>query len=210
MSVLKEHISALKEFLRNAEFRRNLLSALLGLVIFILMGFISYLTNSAMGDELIAQFLDMVTESGIVDGETGKVSVFMLLQNNWTAMLIIILYGLIPFIQFPVISLFSNGVLLGVMGGLYWLSDDFTMSLFLASLLPHAVFELTALVFAAACGMYLCRNMTRLIRRKDDSPNMTEVFSDLLRVLLFLIAPLVVAAAFIEVYITPVIQGFFL
>jgi len=207
---MREHLSLLKEFLRSASFRRSLTSSALGLIIFVLMGFISYLTNPTMGDELIAQFVDMVTESGVVDIETGEISVFMLLQNNWMAMLIVIIYGLLPFLQFPLISLFSNGVLLGVMGGLYWVSDEMSMSLFLASLLPHAVFELTALVLAVACGMYLCRNVTRWITRKGERPIMTEVYSDLLRVLLFMIAPLTVIAAFVEVYVTPSVQTLFL
>lgn len=207
---MKEHLSLLKEFLRGAEFRRSLVSSSLGLIIFIVMGFFSYLLNSAMGDKLIGQFVDMVSESGVVDTETGEISVFMLLQNNWMAMLIMILYGMIPFLHLPVISLFTNGVLLGVMAGLYWISDEMSMPLFLASLLPHAVFELTALVFSVACGMYLCRNTTKWITRKGERPNMTVVYGDLLRVLLFLIAPLTVTAAFVEAYVTPVVQALFL
>ena len=206
---MKEHLSGLKEFLKSPEFRHYLISSAIGLILFVVMGCISYLTNPAKGDELIAQFMAMVSEASVIDPETGTISVFVLLQNNWIAMLIMILYGLIPFIQFPVISLFSNGLLVGIMAGMYWVSDEMTMPLFLAGLVPHGIFEFTALVVAVACGRYLCRNTTKMISRKHEKPEMSSVFTDLLRVLLFVIAPLTVVAAFVEVYLTPVVQALF-
>ena len=84
------------------------------------------------------------------------------------------------------------------------------LSLYLAALLPHGIFELAALVLAAACGVYLCRNIGRLVTNSPKKIPAVELLTDLLRVLVMVIAPLTAAAAFIESYITPVIASFFM
>ena len=135
--------------------------------------------------------------------------VFGLLMNNWRAMLLSAAYGFIPFLFLPVISLLVNGALLGIMAS-YYMTHGMSMLLFLAGILPHGVLELPALVLSIACGACLCRNMCRLAVSSPQRIPMVELLGDLLRVLVLLVAPMVVAAAFIECYITPVIMGLFL
>ena len=135
-------------------------------------------------------------------------SVFGLLMNNWRAMLLSAAYGFIPFLFLPVFSLLVNGALLGVIAS-YYMTHGMSMLLFLAGILPHGVLELPALVLSIACGAYLCRNMCRLAVSSPQRIPMVELLGDLLRVLVLLVAPMVVAAAFIECYITPVIMGLF-
>ena len=79
-----------------------------------------------------------------------------------------------------------------------------------AGILPHGIFELPALVLSIACGVYLCRNMCRLVTSSPRRVPMVALLGDLLRVLVVLVAPMTVAAAFIECYVTPVIMGLFL
>ena len=86
----------------------------------------------------------------------------------------------------------------------------FGAGLYLAALLPHGIFELAALVLAAACGVYLCRNIGRLVTNSPKKIPAVELLTDLLRVLVMVIAPLTAAAAFIESYVTPVIASFFM
>ena len=86
----------------------------------------------------------------------------------------------------------------------------FGAGLYLAALLPHGIFELAALVLAAACGVYLCRNIGRLVTNSPKKIPAVELLTDLLRVLVMVIAPLTAAAAFIESYITPVIASLFM
>ena len=84
------------------------------------------------------------------------------------------------------------------------------LTAYLAGILPHGVFELTALVFSIACGVHLCRNMCHLVTSHPDRTPLPAVLEDLLRVLVMVVAPLTVAAAFVECYVTPVIMGLFL
>lgn len=89
-------------------------------------------------------------------------------------------------------------------------SSGIPMSIYFAGILPHGIFELPALIIASACGVCLCRNMCRLVTSSPKRASMVELLSDLLRVLLLLILPLTVAAAFIEAYVTPVIMALFM
>ena len=84
------------------------------------------------------------------------------------------------------------------------------MVLYLAGILPHGIFELPALVIAAACGVCLCRNMGRLVTSSPKRVPMVELLSDLLRVLLFWSLPMTVAAAFPEAYVTPLVMALFM
>ena len=103
----------------------------------------------------------------------------------------------------------SNGFLIGLMAAYYQISG-LPLSLYRAALLPHGIFELAALVLAAACGVYLCRNIGRLVTNSPKQIPAVELLTDLLRVLGMVIAPLTAAAAFLESYITPVIASFFM
>jgi len=207
MNPLKEHLSLLKKFL-DTDFRKLPVWCTVGFLLSVLSGVALYLADPETANEVIAQFVEMVEESGVIDTETGAISVFALLQNNWTAMLNITAYGFLPFIYLSVISLFSNGALMGVLAGLYAVSEEVSLWAYFAGVLPHGIFEIPALVLSAACGMYLCRNMGRFLSGKPRPP-LAEQGCHVLRVLLFLVAPMTVAAAFIEVYLTPMIQALF-
>ena len=84
------------------------------------------------------------------------------------------------------------------------------MVLYLAGILPHGIFELPALLISAACGVCLCRNMSRLVTSSPKRVPMVELLSDLLRVMLLIVLPMTVAAAFIEAYVTPLVMSLFM
>ena len=116
--------------------------------------------------------------------------------------------GRAPSLLQPVITPPAKGILLGVMGGIYW-SQGLSAALFLAALLPHGIFEIPALLLSAACGVCLCRNMCRIVTGSQRRVPMVELAGDLLRVMLLLVFPLTVAAAVMEAYVTPLVAGLF-
>lgn len=209
MSFLKEQTSLLKTYLRS-DFRKTVLWCAGAMALFVLSGFVLYLADPETADAVIEQFMQMVLDAGVLDTVSGNLAIFPLLQNNWSAMLTILFYGLLPFIYMPAISLFSNGALLGIMAGMYWHSGELTMGAFLAGILPHGIFEIPALLLSAACGICLCRNTSRLFIRKSNSIAMTDMLGDALRLLVLLVAPMTVAAAAVECYLTPIIMGLFM
>ena len=206
MSWLNEQFVLLAKFLSGG-FRRTAGFCALGMAAAILGAGIG-LAFPQQAAQILNSFMEQVEQSGVID-EAGQMSVFSLLMNNWRAMLLSAAYGIIPFLFLPLISLLSNGVLLGVLGGLLHASGQ-SMLFYAAGILPHGIFELTALVLSIACGVTLCRNMCRLVTSSPKRIPMVEVLGDLLRVLVLLVAPLTVAAAFVECYVTPVIMSLFL
>ena len=207
MSALKEHLHLLGQFLQT-DFRKILLGCALAMAAAVLLGFLlGYLSPEAV-NMVLEQFMAMVEESGIMDS-AGNLSPFGLLTNNWTAMLIAVIYGFVPFLYLPVFTLAVNSMLIGLMAAWYQ-SSGFSMGLFLAGILPHGIFELPALVIASACGVCLCRNMCRLVTSSPNRVPMVDLLSDLLRVMLLMVLPMTVAAAFLEAYVTPVVMALFM
>ena len=83
------------------------------------------------------------------------------------------------------------------------------MLLYFAALLPHGIFELPALILAAALGLFLCRQMTRRCRHDETALPLPVCLTQIARVFLLLIAPLLAVAAVMEAYVTPLLIGLF-
>ena len=207
MRALREQLRLLKQLLQT-DFRRVLLGCALALTAAIALGAALGLLSPETVDMVLAQFMAMIEDSGVMDS-AGNLSPFGLLTNNWTAMLAAVLYGFVPFLYLPALTLASNGLLVGLMAAWYH-SSGIPMGIYLAGILPHGIFELPALVLASACGVHLCRNMCRLVTGGQGRVPIVELLSGLLRVLLLIIMPLTVAAAFIEAYVTPAVMALFL
>ena len=154
------------------------------------LGFSAYLQHLFQGMDL-------------TDG-AGNLSPLLLLANNLRACAVTMLYGLIPFVRLPALALGVNAVLLGGLAACYAATDT-TMLLYAASLLPHGIFELPALFLAMAGGLYLCRTLVRYVRRNEKGL-VGPVVLNLLRLLVMHIVPLLLAAAAIEAYVTPVVM----
>ena len=207
MNTLKEHLLLTRSFLRT-NFRKYILLCAAGFLAAGLAGYFVGIFSPETVESVVALFLETAEQSGVF-ADDGTISTFALLANNWSAMLISVAYGLIPFTFLPVSSLITNGFILGISGAMYHLYEQ-RFLLWLVALLPHGIFEIPALVLSIACGVYLCVQMSRLVLRIPDRPPMLETFCNVLRVVLLLIAPLTITAAFVEAYITPVIMSFFL
>ena len=94
--------------------------------------------------------------------------------------------------------------------GAYYHINGMPLSVFLAGILPHGVFELPALAIAAALGFTLCLTLAKKILRAPGTPLMKDLASDVLRTLLLILFPLVLVAALMEAYVTPLVMGMFL
>ena len=207
MNALKEQLSLLGQFLRT-DFRKVFIGCLLAMALAIVLGFVVGSLSPETVNTVLEQFMAMVEDAGIMDSD-GNISPFGLLTNNWSAMLLAVVYGFVPFLFLPAISIVSNGLLIGLLAAWYH-SNGISMGLYLAGILPHGIFELPALVIAATCGVCLCRNMSRIVTSSPRRVPMVELLSNLLRVLLFLVMPMTVVAAFLEAYVTPIVMALFL
>ncbi len=206
MNWLKEQFSLLKDFM-SGDFRRTLGLCALGMLLAAALGVGIGLLFPQQAYDALNAFMEQIADSGVID-EAGEMSVFALLLNNWRAMVVSAAYGFIPFIFLPLLSLVTNGALMGLLASLM-VSDGTSLLVFLAGIVPHGIFEIPALLLSVACGMCLCRNMCRVVVSSPERTPLTEQLEDQLRVLVLVIAPLTAAAAFIECYVTPFIMSLF-
>ena len=103
------------------------------------------------------------------------------------------------FYHHQIINYFMLQIFQNVGGG----SADIGIYYSLMSLL-----EIPALIVAFALGLYLCGQASRHFRHQATVPFQTALLN-ICRAFLLIILPLLAAAAVIEIYITPVIAGFF-
>lgn len=97
---------------------------------------------------------------------------------------------------------------------------------FSTAILPHGIIEIPTMIFVAGFSLYLSSQMTKRIFRKkktlttrtnglfgsirrDDLPDPYEAFADIIHFFAGLILPLVLIAALIETFITPLIYRLF-
>ena len=159
-------------------------------------------------EELMRQVNELFASKGIADG-AGKIDAFRLFLSNFWASSLALLYGLFPFLFLPVLLLLFNAVLIGAVAAAA-LRLGLPAPALLASLLPHGVFELPALLISCAMGMMLCRSIVRRILRRPEPRRFLGLVHELVRISVLIVVPLLAVAAVIESYLTGYIAALFL
>ena len=108
------------------------------------------------------------------------------LKSSFFGMIFGVLIGI-----FPIISVVANGYLLGFVGAL---SVEIGGSSVLLRLLPHGIFELSAVFISLGMGIKL----GTIIFQKNHRKSFRDYFLNSLRVFLLVVVPLLVIAAIIE------------
>ena len=159
--------------------------------------------NAAPIERLMNLFREQIADRGIVDAD-GNFSAVKLFFNNFQACLLAVGYGFIPFLYLPAVSLGINAMMFGGFAS-YYVQQGLPLWYYGAGTLPHGVFELPALFMAMAGGLYLCRTIVRYVRHNEKGLVGPAVLN-LARLLVMHITPLLMAAAAIEAYVTPVVM----
>ena len=181
---------------------------LLCLAAFLMMGVLCCLVLSLNPDltyEIIAKITTMIVDKNIIESD-GGLAMGRLLWNNLLAGIISILYGIVPFLFFPVFSILINASILGAMGALYYLSG-IGLGILALGILPHGIFEIPALLLCVAMGIRLCLTLTRMILRKYGALEFQETLYGTLQVYFLWALPLFTLAAVIECTLTPWLLG---
>lgn len=185
---------------------KKFLVAMLVLIGAAFLGAAIVLAEPKMAEEFVNEISKMF--EGIIDGE-GNVSFIKLLRNNVYASAMAIGMGIFPFIYFSLVSMFSNGIILGLIltytsmqGGPSIIRSLFT------GILPHGVFELTAIFLSVAMGMELCRVITNKFRmvNRGGNESILETLNNIAKTFVLVVMPLLVIAALVECYITPMLM----
>lgn len=156
-----------------------------------------------------------------------------LFYHNARASVIAVAAGAIPFLFLPILDPVINGGALGLICSVSKHQGLNVPRLVLTQILPHGVFELTAALYATSVGLYLSMSLGKAAaakwrrrkgRRGDGhlpasvSPSFLESYPareggeagslvrDVVRSFVLVVLPLLLVAAFIEGFITPILR----
>ena len=156
----------------------------------------------------MGEIFDLLDSVGAVQTD-GSLSPLILFSNNLNACATMMLYGLFPFLTLSAAALGTNAMVLGAMGAWYG-SQNLSPLLYVALILPHGIFELPAMLLAIATGLYLTKQVTRIVL---GTPHTLSFFGCVLlsaRTTMLVLFPLLLCAALVEAYITPLVGALFL
>ena len=153
-----------------------------------------------------------------------------LFYHNARASAIAVIAGWVPFLFLPILDPLFNGGVLGLLVSVTKHQGLDVPRLVLTKILPHGIFELTAVLYATSLGLYLSEangkralaawRKKRSLRQGQPSPapdltNYLETYPErtaaeaespalnVIRSFLLVVLPLLLIAAFIEGFITP-------
>ena len=166
-----------------------------------LLGFAVSLARPELAQQTLQNFAAQVEQLGLTDDVPQSQMMATLFFNNITASLLSMLYGLIPFLPLSALALGTNALMLGAFAAIYQ-QQGIGLGVYVLGVLPHGIFELSALILSCALGLLICRTGTERILKKSDTPFFRRVL-DCIRVFLTFSVPLLLVAALIETYVTP-------
>jgi stage II sporulation protein M len=160
---------------------------------------------------------------------TPLVLALTLFYHNSRASVVAVAGGVIPFLFLPILDPLLNGGVLGLLVSVTKHQGLDVPRLVLTKILPHGVFELTAVLYATSLGLYLSAGLGKKAvaawnKRKNRPPavsdpaNILESFADraeaepesltrnVVRSFVLVVLPLLLIAAFIEGFITPILR----
>lgn len=200
---MKKQLRALGDFWRE-EYGRWVGMTAVAFLVLVVLSYIAGRLFPEIPAAILTYFNEVVADSGIVRDD-GSFSALALFGNNLRAMVLSTLYGFIPFLYLPSLSMGVNAILLGMVAS----SVNGQWLLLAAGILPHGIFELPALCLSLAAGLCLCQNINRYIR-KNEKGFMKPLLLNILRVTGLVVIPLLVVAAIMESYVTPAVMQLFM
>jgi len=175
------------------------MSILISSILFTISMFIGFVSDTAM----ISIIEDLVELSKFLTGFPPPILVILVFLNNFIKSLLVIPLGFLIGIP-PIVFLAFNGLILGVVVRYGFASIGLTATL--ASLLPHGVIEIPSILVASALGLNV--GWEALIGVFGMESRVKATVVRCLKIFFKVVTPLLAVAAFIEVYVTPLIYGF--
>lgn len=175
--------------------------AIIMFLIFLLGGILGYLSAKAnpngMAGEVMKSFGNKVRTISFTPFSIR--SAILVFLNNFTVALLMFILGITVFL--PSIIVFLNGAVAGVVVA-FAEGRGISLALALLSMIPHGIFELTAFFLSASYGTMLGIAFWKRIFGKGG-----DLFSLAVRMPLYIAiaAFLLIAAAFVEVFVSPLI-----
>jgi stage II sporulation protein M len=164
-------------------------------ILFLIFAVVGYLFPSLFEEEILKFIEELIAKT---EGMSAVELIgFIFMNNLWSSFLPLFL-GIV-FGIFPIIALVANGYVLGFVANKTIAIEG---PLVLWRLLPHGIFEIPAVMISMGLGLKLGSYL--FVRNKKK--NFIKWFWNSLRVLFFIIIPLLILAAIIEGFLMVVLS----
>lgn len=156
--------------------------------------------------ERVEEFRSMVKDNlGGLDQLQTQIPAPLLFFHNARTTVVFLLMGLVSFGTLGLTLFMVNFALIGGVLGAASLVGLSPLLIFAAGVLPHGLFELTAVVLATAAMLKVGALLVSPNTDKSIGESLLLSLADWLRVFVGLVVPLLAVAAVIEIYVTPVL-----
>lgn len=177
--------------------------------LFIAVAFISYfimLKNEALTTGLMDQIAKMFDEKDLLGPDKTSFQLAVgLFVNNTIACFSLFVTGFLP-IFLPAIGIIAmNSAIMGVLFAFMSFEGMPIFPMIMSGIVPHGIFEIPAIALAGALAFYISIGIYKKIN--NDAYSFKKCITDAFKTFGFVIVPLLVVAAIIEAYITPVIMA---
>ncbi|MCK4592384.1 stage II sporulation protein M [Candidatus Parcubacteria bacterium] len=122
---------------------------------------------------------------------------FFIFENNVSKLFVILPLGIFAGL-IPLLSVFANGLILGVFAQV--VSGEISWIFFFLGIIPHGIIEIPVLIISSAIGIRIGKvAVWRLFSRKE---SLKEEFIKALKFFVLILIPLLFVAALIEAFLT--------
>jgi len=182
----KEYFYSLKQFI------------IISLALFIFSIIYGYFGAQASPEEAKTALLEFEKIFQPILEATPFVQFILIFLNNAFSLFLSIALGIF-FGIFPVLSIFSNGTIIGAF--IFLWQQEFSISIFLISIIPHGIIEIPLLIIGSAIGLKIGKTVIdKVFKKKGEIKKEIKIGLDFfVKIMLILI----LLAAAIEVFLTP-------
>ncbi|WP_062352887.1 stage II sporulation protein M [Bacillus kwashiorkori] len=165
--------------------------------------------NEELVLSVMKEILTLFEEKNLLSpDQTSLQLAYGLFLNNSLASLLIFLTGIIPIFLPSIGIIVLNGGIIGIVLAFINMTGQSVASTLFASVVPHGIFEIPAIVLSGALAFYVTIGIYRKIN--DANFSFKQVLWNACKTFIFVCIPLLILAASIEAFITPWIMDQFL
>jgi uncharacterized membrane protein SpoIIM required for sporulation len=158
--------------------------------------------------EAVQELSDRFEQSTTLIGIGRNFSAPFIFTHNVRAVGLILLAGLVSFSVLGMLVYIVNLGAVGVLLGIFQLLGYSPVTLTVYGLLPHGIFEIPALILASAAMLRIGVVLVTPQVGRSLGEVVLELLSDWTKIAVGLVLPLLLIAAVIETYVTPILLAF--
>jgi uncharacterized membrane protein SpoIIM required for sporulation/ABC-type transport system involved in multi-copper enzyme maturation permease subunit len=133
-------------------------------------------------------------------------SVLTIWWHNLRAVILAVLLGTFTLGVAGALILMLPMIIIGFFTGLVALTGISPLTVLAAAILPHGVFEIPALILAGACILQVGASLVTPHRKETIGESLVSSLADWAKITLALVIPLLLAAAILEVFVSPLLM----